>query len=77
MKTKYQIDRDTVNLYANDDDQWCIIEGGEIKVDRSHIDPKRTKVAVHLEIRDVDGYYKEGFSFKGMRLRRIDKEDNN
>ncbi|ORY18883.1 hypothetical protein LY90DRAFT_677165 [Neocallimastix californiae] len=68
MKTKYQIDRDTVNLYANDDDQWCIIEGGEIKVDRSHIDPKRTKVAVHLEIRDVDGYYKEGFSFKGMLI---------
>jgi len=69
MSTENQFKSTTLNLYKNA--EWRIVECPEIKVDRSHLNPTNTKIVVELEIKDTNGYWKNGLSFKGMRLRRV------
>jgi len=69
MSTENQFKSTTLNLYKNA--EWRIVECPEIKVDRSNIDPTNTKIIVKLEIRDTNGYWKNGLSFRGMRLRKV------
>ncbi len=47
----------------------------EIVVNRSFIDPTKSKLIVKLEIKDINGYWKKGLSFKGMRLRSVPPND--
>jgi len=64
-----KFDRRILNEYKND--EWRVVESPEIIVDHSIIDQTKSRLRVQLEIKDLNGYWKNGISFKGMRLRKL------
>lgn len=75
LTTQYKFNRNIINQYKKD--EWCIVECPEIVINRSSIDPTKSKLIVKLEIKDINGYWKNGLSFKGMRLRTVPPSDIN
>jgi len=74
MTTENKFNRNIIKQYNND--EWNIVECPEIIVDRSSIDPNKAKIIIELEIKDINGNWKHGLSFKGMRLRRVTSSDS-
>jgi len=73
-ETENKFNRSTLNIYKNA--EWRSVECPEIVVDRSKIDQRKSRLRVELQIKDLNGYWKNGISFKGMRLRKVISSDD-
>lgn len=74
MTSQNKFTNEILNIYRND--EWRIVEAPEIIVNHSLIDNKKSKIVVELEIKDINGYWKNGLNFKGMRLRKVEPTDS-
>jgi len=73
LTTENKFNRNILNVYKNN--EWRTVECPEIVINRSSIDPTKSKLIVQLEIKDINGYWKNGLSFKSMHLRTVIPSD--
>jgi len=73
LTTQYKFNRNIITQHNKD--EWCIVECPEIIINRSSIDPSKSKLIVQLEIKDINGNWKNGLSFKSMHLRTVIPSD--